>query len=177
MRLKIIWTASLALLCFCLAAAGETQAHKLMVSAVPEAEGTLTVQAFFPDGTPAQEVPVAVSSTDGHPILSGKTNAQGLVKIAPLAPGAYRVEVGDPLGHRAETRGVLPGATPPQAAPSPRETTPAAAPPPLAGAPAPPGEAFPWGNLLAGLGFIFGVAAFILVLKLRAEVRKLAPRD
>jgi hypothetical protein len=147
-----------------------------MVSAVPEAEGTLMVQVFFPDGTPAQAVPVAVISADGRPVLSSKTNAQGLVKIAPLAPGAYRVEVGDPLGHRAETRVVLPGATPPQAAPSPRETTPAAVPPPV-GATAPLGEAFPWGNLLAGLGFIFGVAAFILVLKLRAEVRKLAPRD
>ena len=47
-----------------------------------------------------------------------------------------------------------------------------ATPPP----PPPPGEPIPWTSVLAGLGFIFGISAFITVLKLRAEVRRHASR-
>lgn len=177
MRLRKSWRISLLLFCFGLAAASGAQAHKLLVSAIPQADGALTVQAFFPDGNPAQEVPVAVIPLDGRPPLSGKTDTQGLCKIGPLNPGQYRVEVGDPLGHRAETRLVITGAGAQEAGTAPKATTPPAAATAAPTAPPPAGEPLPWGNLLAGLGFIFGVTAFLLVLKLRGEVRRLAPRD
>ena len=170
------WRISLLLVCFTLGMASGAQAHKLLVSVVPEADGGLKVQAFFPDGTPAQEVPVAVIPLDGRPALSGKTDTQGLGKIGPLNPGEYRVEVGDPLGHRAETRVVIPKAESQGAGTAPKLTPPAAA-TVASTTPAPPGEPVPWGNLLAGLGFIFGLTAFLLVLKLRGEVKKLASRD
>lgn len=177
MQIRKSWGISLLLFCFGLAVATGAQAHKLLVSAVPETDGVIKVQAFFPDGNPAQEIPVAVVPLDGRPALSGKTDTQGLCKIGPLNPGEYRVEVGDPLGHRAETRVAVAGAGAQEAGTPPKATTPPAAGSAAPTPPPPAGEPIPWGNLLAGLGFIFGVTAFLLVLKLRAEVKKLAPRD
>lgn len=171
MPTKKIWLISLALLCLGLLPAGGAQAHKLLVAAVAEADGALKVQAFFPDGAPAREVPVTLSPGDGRAALAGRTDSQGVCRFASLPAGQYRVEVGDPLGHRAETRVVVGGGAPVQAAPT-AKAAPAA---PAAGAP--PGEPFPWMNLLAGLGFIFGITAFLMALKLRGEVKKLASRD
>lgn len=176
----------LAALLFCLAIPLPAQAHKLLVSATPQADGTLTVQAFFPDGAPAQDVPVSLTPPDGSPPLVGKTDAQGNARFAHLKPGAHRLEAGDPLGHRAEKRVVVPGkAGPPapraapQQAPAPSGAAAAASPAtsaPPSTPPSPPGEPIPWTSVLAGLGFIFGISAFITVLKLRAEVRRHASR-
>lgn len=168
MRKIKVWGFSLALVLVSLAPVGQALAHKLLVSGTPEAAGGLKVQAFFPDGTPAQEIPVAVIPAAGGSPRSGKTDHQGICSFTGLAPGQYRLEAGDALGHRAVTQVVLPG-------PGPAAQT-----APTAGHPAaslPPGEPLPWGNILAGLGFIFGVSAFLMVLRLRAEVRKHASRD
>ncbi len=165
------------------------QAHKLLLNATPQADSTLAVQAFFPDGAPAQETPVTVTPEDGSSPVTGQTDSQGNASFTQLKPGAYRVEVGDPLGHRMEKRVVIPGKgapasqgaasreTPPVSPPTP--VTPAASSAPAAQPPAPsspPGEPIPWTNVLAGLGFIFGVTSFIMVLKLRAEIRRHASR-
>lgn len=171
MRVRTIWGLSLAIIWFSLAAS-PAQAHKLLVSATPQVDGALTVQAFFPDGHPAQEIPVALIPEDGRPPWSGKTDAQGTCRFAALPPGQYRVEVGDPLGHRAETRVVIPGAGVPS--PGPQATLPVAATAKPEAA-VPPGEPIPWGNILAGLGFIFGLTAFLMALKLRREGRRNAP--
>ena len=173
---KKIWVISLACLGLGLAGAGPVQAHKLLASAVPEGGG-LRVQVFFPDGTPAQEVPVKVIPAAGRPVLTGKTDQHGVCQIAGVGPGQYRVEAGDALGHLAESRVTVAGAAGPVPGASvsgaqPQATSPAAPPPPLLR-----GEPIPWANLLAGLGFIFGLSAFVMVLKLRSEVRKHASRD
>ncbi len=177
MRRGKVWAISVALLGFILGAASSAQAHKLLVSAVPGADGTLKVESFFPDGSPAQEIPVAVIPEDGGPPISGKTDTRGACSFAALPPGQYRVEVGDPLGHRAEAKVVLPGAAPGVSAPTSQVAPPVA---PGAGAQptqVPRGEPLPWGNIMAGLGFIFGGTALIMVLRLRTEMRKHAPRD
>jgi hypothetical protein len=145
-----------------------------LVAAAPQADGGLKVQAFFPDGHPAQEVSITVIPGDGRPPLSGKADSQGVAHFAPLTPGDYRVVVGDPLGHRAETRVVVPAGP---EAPSPPQAAPGEAAPPGSGGSALPGEPIPWFSILAGLGFVFGVTAFLMVLQLRREVRKHAPRD
>jgi len=159
-----------ALLVFCLAAATPVWAHKLLISALVEETGTVKVQAFFPDGAPAQEVQVAIHPGDGAPSQTAMTDNQGICRFPPLKPGSYRVEAGDPLGHQAETRLVVAGAAPGAGAASPSKTAAAQDQPP-------PQEPFPWMAVLAGLGFLFGLSAFIMVLKLRAEVRRHAPRD
>jgi hypothetical protein len=164
MPARKFWALSLGLLILGLALASGAQAHKLLVSAQSAGPGVLKVQAFFPDGNPAQEVSVTVVPAAGGASRTGLTDAQGLLTLTGLSPGDYRVVVGDPLGHRAETRVVLPGGAAPAA--------PAPAPAVSSQAPAPPGEPLPWSNILAGLGFIFGVSAFILVLKLRAEFKR-----
>jgi hypothetical protein len=157
-------------LCLWMAATSPAQAHKLLVSATVEGGG-LKVQAFFHDGNPAREAPVTVAMIPpaGHPPLSGKTDAHGVCRFAQLAPGAYVVGVGDPMGHRADARVTIPGAA----------AAPAASPPDKASAPspAPPREPVPWNNILAGLGFIFGLSAFIMVMRLNREVKKLASRN
>jgi hypothetical protein len=147
-------------------------AHKLLVSATVLADGALRVEAFFPDGKPAQEVPVSVIAEAGQSTFAAKTDLEGRAVFAPLAPGTYRLEVGDPLGHRAETRVVIAGTA--GGAAGAAGATSGASPP--AASPG-RGESLPWGNLLSGLGFIFGLAAFLMALQLRREVRNRAPRD
>jgi hypothetical protein len=169
MRARKIGTISLALLWFSLAAVPGAQGQKLLVTAVSEADGALKVLAFFPDGKPAQDAPVAVISEDGHATVEGKTDDQGALKIARLKAGHYRVEVGDPLGHRAETRVVIAGEGLAPASGAPPAT--------VSGFPVRFREALPWGNILGGLGFIFGLTAFLMVLRLRREMKKHAPRD
>jgi hypothetical protein len=153
---------------------GDSMAHKLMVSAVLEGND-LKVQAFFPDGSPAQEIPVTAAPADGSPPLTGQTDAQGYCRFTGIRPGTYLVAAGDPLGHRGETKVVIPGAAAP-APQAPAEAAPgagSASPSPAAYA----GEPLPWTNILAGLGFIFGLAAFVMVLKLKADLRRYASRD
>lgn len=176
MRSGKVWVLSLALLGFFLGAVSLAQAHKLLVSAVPGADGALKVESFFPDGSPAQEIPVAVIPEDGGPSLSAKTDNVGACSFAALPPGQYRVEVGDPLGHRAEAKVVIPGAAG-VSAPSSNVAPPGAPGAGPRGAQVHQGEPLPWGNLLAGLGFIFGGTALIMVIRLRTEMRKHAPRD
>lgn len=159
MQTSLKLTLSLAILVLALATS-PALAHKLLVSASPEEGGILTVTAFFPDGAPAQEVPVTAAPADGGAEVQGRTDARGVCRLAGLKPGTYRVAAGDPLGHRAETRVVIPGAAAP-AATAAQSASPAT---PL---PSPPGEPFPWANVLAGMGFIFGLAAFVMVWQLK----------
>jgi len=160
--------------CFLLTSAA--QAHKLLVAAVVEGKNAVKVQAFFPDGTPAQEIPVTVTPKDGSPPLTGTTDVQGVCRFSGVKPGAYGVAAGDPLGHRGETKVVIPGAASSVAPQIPEKPATAAgagkSPPSL-----PQGEPLPWGNILAGLGFIFGLASFVMVLKLRADMRRYASRN
>ena len=87
------------------------------------------------------------------------------------------MSVGDPLGHRGETKVAIPGAAPT----APPRTSETAVPAPGSDRPAPttpaPGEPLPWNSILAGLGFIFGLSAFVMVLKLKADLRRYASRD
>ena len=172
MRVKILLTLSLAL---CLGTAGPALAHKLLISATPQGEGTLLIEAFFPDGNPAQQVPVTVTPQGGEAI-TGKTDPKGAWRLTGLKPGPHQVVVGDEMGHRAEKKVVMPGAVVTQAkTPAPAQPFPAAAGKPAVAAPAEAGsraEPVPWTNILAGLGFIFGFSAFLMVLKLKADLKR-----
>jgi hypothetical protein len=172
MRLKILLILSLALSPM---SAGPALAHKLLISATPQGEGVLLIEAFFPDGAPAQQAPVTVTPQGGEAII-GKTDAKGAWRLTGLKPGPHLVVVGDEMGHRAEKKVVMPGAAEAQ----PQTSTPAQPPPasaakPPVAAPAETGsraEPIPWTNILAGLGFVFGLTAFLMVLKLKAELKR-----
>ena len=69
---------SLGMLVMCGLLTDAALAHKLLVSAVVEGRNDLKVQAFFPDGNPAQEIPVTAAPADGSPPLTGKTDTLGL---------------------------------------------------------------------------------------------------
>lgn len=167
---KILFLAflSLALL------ASAAQAHKLLVAAALEKEGVLKIEAFFPDGSPAQEIPVSIAPENGRPPLSGRTDRQGTFRFYSLSPGHYRIVVGDPMGHRAETQVVIPGGPELVKAAPPSSATVLTPPSPLSAAGATParGEPTPWGAILAGLALIFGLTALIMVLNLRKEIRR-----
>jgi hypothetical protein len=176
MRLSKLWSLSLGVLALSVSLAGPALAHKLLVSTVVDEERNLKVQAFFPDGKPAQEIPVSLTPADGSLPLSGKTDAQGIYLFADLKPGEYHVAAGDPLGHRVETKIVIPGAAQAETSPAPKEASPPSGPGNRASSP-PSGGPIPWVDILAGLGFIFGLTAFVMVLKLRAELRRHASRN
>ncbi|MBW1991537.1 MAG: carboxypeptidase regulatory-like domain-containing protein [Deltaproteobacteria bacterium] len=164
-----------ALLLLGLLASPPALAHKLLVSATVEGKGGLKVLAFFPDGTPAQEVLITVTPSDGSAPREGRTDSQGVCLLSGLKPGFYRVVAGDPLGHRAETTVVIPGASGTGSQGNEKEG--AAAPAKATDSPIVRGEPLPWGNILAGLGFIFGLTALVMVLKLKSDLRRYAPRD
>jgi len=172
MRVRILPAISLLI---CVIAATPALAHKLLVSATSQGEGALLVQAFFPDGAPAQEIPVTVTPQEG-PALTGRTDNQGRLSLTGLKPGPYRVAVGDALGHRTETKVVIPGQVIIQGK-TPAPATPPSASAPLTPPPAtaelsPQAEPIPWTKILAGLGFIFGLTAFLMVIKLKGDFRR-----
>ncbi len=146
-------------------------AHKMLVSAVPEKGGALRVEVFFPNGAPAQEVPVTLApAAGGSAMAQGQTDSQGVARFPGVSPGSYRVVADDPLGHRAETQVTVSSS----GAGTGEKATSS---PPAEKGLAPQGEPFPWAAVLGGLGFIFGLAAFLQVLHLKRELRKYASRD
>ncbi|MGD2174269.1 MAG: hypothetical protein PVJ27_02610 [Candidatus Brocadiaceae bacterium] len=164
-----------------LTAAQPARAHKMMAAARTREDGTALIQAFFPDGRPAREVRVEVLRPDGTRFAEGTTDGQGRFTVAPDGtPGRWRAVVTGSMGHRAETDfRIGPGpagadASPPETAPDLPTLEPAA---PAASPAEEEGliqkEPFPWTGCLAGLGFVFGLSALLMCLKLRSELRRL----
>jgi len=180
-------TSAVVALALLLAVGQPARAHKMIAASRVYDDGMVLVQAFFPDGKPARGVEVKVSRPDGSVFLSSQTDDQGKLTVSPDgAAGEWTATFTGSMGHKttctflvrqheASSRaGSLPD--PPAQGASPGD----AAPPPVArvtetakqhGDSLAQAEPFPWANVLAGLGFIFGLSAFILCLKLRAQLR------
>lgn len=155
-------------------------AHKMMAAATVRENGSVLLQAFFPDGSPARGVRVEVRRPDGSLFRAGETNEEGKMVARAQGPaGRWTAALIASAGHRTETEFTLreTGAEPKEPAastvPKPAEA-PAERPeePDLARR-----QPVPWFRLLAGLGFVLGLSAFIMCLKLRAEVRGLRDRS
>jgi len=150
--------------------AGEAHAHKMIAARRVHEDGTVLLQAFFPDGKPARGVQVEVRRPDGSLFAAERTDGQGKLVIRPDdMPGQWTATFLGSMGHRTETQFTMGRAASAQGAP-------AAAP----NATAAPGdeslivkEPVPWWNVLAGLGFILGLSAFLMCLNLRREVARL----
>jgi hypothetical protein len=63
--------------------------------------GTVTVEAFYDDNTPAADARIIVTDPAGVAIGEGKTDAKGVWTFSAPPPGQYKVAVDAGAGHRA----------------------------------------------------------------------------
>jgi hypothetical protein len=156
-------TACLLALVWAFLAAPPALAHKMLAVAREHEDGTVTLQAVFPDGKPARGVQVEVHRPDRTLFTTGKTDETGRLTIEPEgAAGRWRAVFTGSMGHATEAAfqvGAVEGE--PTAPPLARE------------APLVEPEPVPYVEILAGLGFVFGLAAFLMCLKLHGELRRL----
>lgn len=144
-------------------------AHRMLVDALVRKDGKVQVEAFFPDGSPVKNMKVEIFSPDGSLFKEGKTDMEGRFLVTPTGPaGTWRAVVTGMMGHRAETKfevGTLAGSEEAIHVKPPvrvsKETKGLAH-----------REEIPWFRIIAGLGFIFGLAALIMQLKLQSEWRQ-----
>src|SRR5205807_8004813 len=125
---------------------------------------SVQVESWFSDGSKPKAAKVAVLRPDGSALAEGATNDQGVFVFRFDAAEDLRVVVDAGAGHRKEV--VLPKEK--LGSPPPRERIP----PEQAGAPpAPPtplvdhAPELPITGVLAGVGFVFGLAAFVISLR------------
>lgn len=149
----------------------EALAHKMLVDALVNEDGTVQIEAFFPDGSPARNTKIEVFSPDGNLFKEGTTNSEGQF-ITTLKPGSgtWKTVATGKMGHKTSTKfkiltGVETEATPESTVveekTKPEENR-------LAHK-----EALPLLQIISGFGFIFGISAFIMCLKLRADLSRL----
>jgi hypothetical protein len=65
-------------------------------------DGTVTVEAFFDDDTPAAEAKVVVVDESGRTVLEGKADQTGKWSFAAPPPGKYKINVDAGAGHKVE---------------------------------------------------------------------------
>lgn len=135
-------------------------AHRLELDVFPEKDG-LRVEAFFPDGTPARNDRVFLYCGEER-VATAVTDEEGVAHLPRPDCPEVRVLVVGKLGHRAERTVKL---EPAPSRPSAERVSSGAVshrqPLPLTG-------------LLSGLGFIFGLSAFILAWDTRRRLKSLA---
>lgn len=145
-------------------------AHKMLIDTLVNKDGTVLIEAFFPDGSPAKNTKIEVFSPAGSLFTKGTTNESGQFIVTPEEkPGTWKAVAEGKMGHKTSTEfeiGAGVGEKEPvklaekeeESRPKRKKLT--------------HKEPIPWYNIISGLGFIFGVSAFIISLKLRAELKK-----
>jgi hypothetical protein len=91
-----------------LVVAGPAAAHGVGVQATL-AGGTVRVEGFFDDDTPAAAAKVTVVE-DGRTVAEGTTDDRGVWTFPAPPPGTYRVLIDAGAGHRAAANLVIPAA-------------------------------------------------------------------
>jgi hypothetical protein len=168
-------------------------AHKMMVEVIVSREGRIEVRVFFPDGTPARKVKVEVFSPGGESCFCGATDDEGMYVCGPAREGGvWRVVAEGRTGHRVQrdfevrlgkSSGDRSGQKEVKAAEAQAPSSPVwpSVPPERAGTnisssrghAAAPKEAFLWREVISGVGFIFGLFAFVLALQNHRRLRRL----
>lgn len=177
------WSVGLAAVLFLLAAGSEARAHKMIAASRVHDDGTVLLQAFFPDGKPARGVTVEVHRPDGSLLAAARTDEEGKLTVTPDGqPGQWTATFTGSMGHKTETRFRVDAARQPTEAPGAVRAVAA----PVARNGGPTAEArdesliekapFPVANVLAGLGFVFGLSALLMCIKLRAQLRELVSK-
>lgn len=147
-------------------------AHKMLIDVFVQEDGAVLVGVFFPDGSPAKNCKVEILTEDGRVFKEGLTDRDGQFMFKPEgAVGTFKAVATGTMGHKVEVSFKM---GEPQAAPQEAEG---------------PGEVkptkiklshkekFPWLEIIAGLGFIFGLSSFILCLKLMSELKNASARN
>jgi len=147
-------------------------AHKMLIDVFVQENGAVLVGVFFPDGSPAKNCKVEIFTEDGRVFKKGLTDEDGQFVFKPEgAVGTYKAVATGTMGHKVEVSFKMgkPQA-PPEEAKGPSEFRPQKM--RLAHK-----EKFPWLEIIAGLGFIFGLSSFILCLKLMSELKNASTRN
>jgi len=149
-------------------------AHKMMMDAMVNDDGTVLLEAFFPDGSPAKNTKVEVFSPDGSQVMEGTTNADGQLIFTPeKKTGVWKSVATGKMGHKTSAEFEI------TAGVSTKKQTEAIKEEPVEKESKPVGkrivhkEPIPWNQIISGFGFIFGISAFVISLKLKADLKKL----
>lgn len=144
--------------------------HRMLADSLAKEDGTVLVEAFFPDGSPVKNAKVEIHKPDGSLFKEGRTSMKGRFTFRPeRESGVWRAVVTGTLGHQAKTEfEIAKDQKPGESKPASREKILAQR------------EPIPWFKVIAGLGFIFGLSSFIMVIKLRNNLKQkqsASPRD
>ncbi|MFQ6040298.1 MAG: hypothetical protein ACE5PV_05530 [Candidatus Poribacteria bacterium] len=136
-------------------------AHKMMMDSMVNDDGTVLLEAFFPDGSPARNTKVEVFSPDGSLFAEGTTNVDGQFTFTPAKKeGAWKAVATGKMGHKTSTEfEIVAGARNSELKQESKRIA--------------HKEPIPWNQIISGFGFIFGMSAFIISLKLRADLKRL----
>jgi hypothetical protein len=75
----------------------------MLGDALVHADGTVLIEAFFPDGSPVKNMKVEVFKPDGSLFIESKTDQKGQVIINPKGPtGMWKAVIIGKMGHRTE---------------------------------------------------------------------------
>lgn len=150
------------ILCFvCAMLPSYSHAHRMLIDCMVE-DGTVLVDVFFPNGRPAKNVKVEVFKHDETLYVSGETDEEGRFSFDAGDEAQLKVTATGELGHKVEQELSLKKAKTledsEEAAPAQGEVK--------------RREAFPFREVFAGFGYIFGVAGILMYIKARSDLKK-----
>ena len=149
-------------------------AHKMMMDSMVNDDGTVLLEAFFPDGSPARNTKVEVFSPDGSLFTEGTTSEEGQFIFTPeKKAGIWKAVATGQMGHKTSAEfEIVAGASAEEQTESVKEEPIEKESKPVEKRIAHK-EPIPWNQIISGFGFIFGISAFVISLKLKADLKKI----
>ena len=152
-------------------AAPPAEAHRLDADYRVRPDGQVQVESWFSEGDKAPAgAKIQVFRANGEVLIEGAMNEKGIFVFAAKGAEDLKVVVSAGAGHRAEF--VIPASALPQPPPAnPAKPSGAAAPPPTPMIEHP--FQIPYKEIVAGFGFLLGLAAFVLSLRNMRQLQEL----
>ncbi len=155
-------------------AAAPARAHRLEADYRVRKDGRIQVESWFSEGDKAPAgAKIQVFRPNGDVLIEGAVDDKGIFVFAPKGAEDLKVVVSAGAGHRAEF--VVPGSALPPTPTGSVKPTAAASDPPTA-PPTPMIEhpfQVPYKEIVAGFGFLLGLAAFVLSLRNMRQLQEL----
>jgi len=108
-------------------------------------EGAKYIKTFYDDGSPMAFCKVTVFAPDESEFQSGITDRNGVFAFLPDAPGAWKIEVDDGMGHKMEKTILIDNAYELSEMPH--------------------GKASRGYGIITGIGLIFGISGLLFILR------------